>query len=70
MSSRAAPREQDRVRSDDAVVAEAEHRDGVDLEVEVRLVLGVTGVADEADHVARLDLAPSTASGEYAERCA
>ncbi len=52
--------------SDDPVVAEAGHRRRVDLEMEVRrAAVGVTGVSDEADDVARLDAAcPSTASGE------
>ena len=43
----------------------------MDLEVEVvRRRLGVAGVADEAEHLAGLDLVPSTANGENAERWA
>ena len=41
------------------------------LEVQVRRrSLGIAGVADEADHLARLHVAPVLASGEKAERCA
>ena len=51
----AAPRDEDRVRSDDTVVAEPAHRGGMDLEVEMRRPsFGVAGVTDETDHVARL----------------
>ena len=43
----------------------------MDLEVEMRRAsVGVAGVADEPDDVTGLDRLPSTASGEYAERCA
>ena len=52
---RAAPRDQERVRRDGAVVAERQELDGMDLEVEVRrAALGVARVADEAEHVAGL----------------
>ena len=71
MSSRMPPREEDRVRRNDAVVPEAKHRGRVDLEVEVRRSsVGVAGRPDEPDDVTAFTDLPSTASGEYAERCA
>ena len=46
------PRDQVRVRRDDAVVAHRQQRDRVNLEVQVvRRPLRVAGVADEADHL-------------------
>ena len=55
----ASPREQDRVRGHDPVVAQSRHRGGMDLEVEVRRpAVGVAGVADEADDSPAWTLAP------------
>src|SRR5262249_40916082 len=50
------PGDEERIRGDDAVVAEAEEPGGVDLEVEVRRpAVRVARVPDEADDVTRLD---------------
>ena len=59
----ATPGEQDRVRRDDAVIAQTQHRSRVNLEVEMRrAAVGVAGVAHEADHVTCLHAA--TLDGE------
>src|SRR3954447_1110563 len=51
------PRLQVRRRVDGAVVAEADQPDWMNLEVQVRRrPLRIAGVADEAQHVARVDL--------------
>ena len=65
------PRDEVGRRVDRAVVVEVEQRHRVDLEVEVvRRPFRITGVADEAEHGARLHLRPFFAHGEKADRCA
>src|SRR5262249_60948056 len=53
------PGDEERVRGDDAVVAESDHRGRMDLEMEMRrAAVGVSGRADEPDDVARFHALP------------